>query len=370
MDMDEIKATEENDVDNEVVEVGETADVPADEEKEPIPEELGGIDEDIAREIMTEAGYDGNSTDDNGNDNTAEADSDNKQNDVLPNQRIPYKRFKQQVDKNHELEAQIEELKKQLNSAGNNPPQMNVRVSQPPTNNAQQAQQTAQPTTPPIINAEVAEQLKQAIVSEAMRMTGMSQEDVEATEWLDDNDPKLATWKTAQKLAENSVMNKLYAARNQQAEQARRQLAMHNENVLRYNAFAQEQASKPHFSEVQNYAINEYFSKQDKSDQNTIAMAYQRIEQNTASPQDTMIIKNYFIAAENDYLRTHGNSVKANNNTVNKIKQGKAFPRSLNIEGAGSDPGAVTIDTLEHYLDTMPFEKIPKQYQDMLLGKQ
>ena len=81
------------------------------EQKEAIPDELAGLSEDTAREIMQEAGQDegtedeGEEQDEAPDESHAEQDSDNKPEEAapLPNTKIPYARFKQEVDKRRQL---------------------------------------------------------------------------------------------------------------------------------------------------------------------------------------------------------------------------------------------------------------------------
>lgn len=367
---------EENNELNEVdTEVTETAESNTDESaKEPIPEELGGVDESVAREIMAEADSGSDNTDNGENvEEQKEAENnpntDNGDDDVLPsNMDVPYPRFKQKVAQVHQLKEEIDSLKAKLASSSNNggntettqpseENQMNVRVGTP-TGEQQN----------PIVNADIAKQFREAVTQEAMRMTGMTKEDVESTEYMDADDSRLQTWNTAYKLAEANVTQKIQEAHNRHIAQQQHMVAMHNESVIRYNNFANEAMQDEHFAEIQDYATNEYFSKQDNADQTVIAGAYLRIQNNVASPQDTMIVRKYFTEAKNDYLRKHGGKSNNAKNTANKIKQGRALPRSSNISGAGNDTGDVSVETLEQMLNSMPFEKIPEQYRNMLLG--
>lgn len=337
-----------------------------------IPDELAGVSEDIAREILAEANGAGDPESNDAGDtgkgsdystSTAEADSDNKQYDddeYMPKTNVPYKRFKQQIDKNHDLEGQIKALKEQLEGYNN------ARSQQAQDNNQQQTQQAPAPQQP-IITADVAKKMQEVVQAEAMQMTGFSKDDVEAIQWMDDDDNRKQTWELACKMAENSVQQKIVAARQQQFENSRRVLAAHNQAVMEYNNFAQAESNEPDFREVQNYAINDFFEKQSKAEQPVIAAAYQRIETNTATPQDIMLIKRYFTDAKRSYRNNHKSSSGASKMS-NKFKQSKAFPRSSDIDGASVDTGSVTADTLAKMLEEKPFSEIPPEYQKMLLG--
>jgi hypothetical protein len=100
------------------------------EQKEAIPDELAGLSEDTAREIMQKAGQDESTEDEEEeqdeapDESHAEQDSDNKPEEAapLPNTKIPYARFKQEVDKRRQLEerlAALEAQQKQVQPNGN-----------------------------------------------------------------------------------------------------------------------------------------------------------------------------------------------------------------------------------------------------------
>lgn len=336
---------------------------------EPIPDELDGVDESVAREIMAEANAD--SGEDVQEEKQEDTHTDNSSDDdgILPNTNVPYTRFKQKVTQVHKLEDELNTLKAKLASTEQNTEQTAVQQNNANQMNVRVPQQNEEVKQNPMVNADVAKQFKNAVTLEAMRMTGMTQDDVEATEYMDSDDERLQTWNTAYKLAEARVTQHIQEAQSRHIAQQQHIVAMHNESVLRYNQFANEMMQDSDFPAIQDYAINDYFSKQDKADQAIIAGAYSRIEGNVASPQDTMIVRKYVMDAKNDYLRTHGKSNNSNSkNTANKIKQGRALPRSSNINGAGNDTGDVSVETLERMLNTTPFEDIPEKYQRMLLG--
>ena len=162
-----------------------------------------------------------------------------------------------------------------------------------------------------------------------------------------------------------SLQDQLEGTENRIAVERKR----YTEAVMDYNTFAQKEAAEHDFKEVQNYAINEFFEKNiTKAEQPIIAAAYQRIERNVASPQDIMLIKRYFTDAKNAYRSQQGNKPGGNTGRSNRLKQGKAFPRSSDIDGAGTDTGSVTNDTLAKMLEEKPFSEIPPEYQKMLLG--
>ena len=353
------------------------------EENFEVPDELAGIPEDIAREIVAEHEQNqqspeesDNNAEGNSSDSTAEDGSDNNHDDeeLVPKEPIPYVRFKQQVDKNRQLEELVKNLQQRLesgsqgavNQSAHEPNMQVVNVAQPQNQQLTDSTQQAMP----ILNDDVAAKIQQAIDSEAMQLSGVTAEEIAGFKYLDDDDKRKQTWETARRMAQNNVMQKIAMARQQQMEQSRRVIAQHNQAVLDYNSFAQKEFKDPEYKNIMQYATNEYFEKETgQTEQGVIAAAYSRIEHNTASPQDIALIKRYYTDAKNSYMARYGKSnSNKNNNVLSKVKQGKAFPRSSTIDGAGTDTGGVTIETLSKMLEDKPFDEIPKEYQEMLLG--
>lgn len=359
------------------VKVGDT--VPEEEPKPDIPEELAGLPEEIAREAMEEAAKATPEDTEEEQDEPSEAPveesapAEKKQDDVLPNQSIPYVRFKQQLDENHKLKEQLKQQLKQLQQQQNNNNQ--VPMQQPamaPGNQPLQQTPMQQPAQQaPVITADVTQQIEQAIKMEAMRMTGMSEETIDSMEYMDENDSRRQIWNTAQAMARSEIFRKIEQERQRQIDNSRRIIAAHNENVMAYNKFAQEQMQDPDFEAIKDFATQEYFSSLGKDDdgkilQRAVSEAYARIENNRGSLQDTVLIRRFFTDAKNEYRRTHANG-SSNGNIEKKVRQGQAFPRSGEINGSGND-GNVTVDTLARMLETTPFEQIPEEYQRKLLG--
>lgn len=100
-----------------------------------VPAELQGLSEEVIKEIMAEADNEDYEPEPEKDDehSTAEPDSDNKQSKetevVLdrPKQKIPYERFKNEVDKNKNLKDELDKLRAELEQykagTANNPPQ-------------------------------------------------------------------------------------------------------------------------------------------------------------------------------------------------------------------------------------------------------
>lgn len=323
-----------------------------------VPAELQGLPEDIVKETMEKAGVE--TKEESG---TAEADSDNKQvaeeskdddEDVLPDTQIPYKRFKAKVDRVKELEAELKELRGKIDKGAQNN-FIPVQPKETPKNSLPQQ---------PLDDKTVAI-LKEATKQSAMQISGMTQDDVDALEYLEDDDPRVAKWKYAQDMARNTVMNNYQRLRKSQEENVNRFISNHKAAVADYNAFVQTEMSSKDFENVKNYAVNDFFNNLPDNAKSVIAESYARIERNTASPQDIFVIKNYFTEAKRSYQNGTKKPGKA---ATSKVQQANALPRASQVNGTSGEAGAVTEETLAKMLHDMPFEKIPKEYQDMLLS--
>ena len=117
-------AEEEAAEDTQTTEVEETpAEEPAAEEepKEAIPDELAGVSEDVAREVMAQAQKEEPHEEEEAQEQEDVTDAQTVVNQTAdepplkqPNQKIPYARFKQQVDKTNELEAMLKQYQQRF----------------------------------------------------------------------------------------------------------------------------------------------------------------------------------------------------------------------------------------------------------------
>ena len=341
------------------------------EQKEAIPDELAGLSEDTAREIMQEAGQDegtedeGEEQDEAPDESHAEQDSDNKPEEAtpLPNTKIPYARFKQEVDKRRQLEERLAALEAQQQK----PVQPNGNVQQVQTQAP--AQEVQQPPAPQLrFTPDVQKAFDATVDKQAMTMTGLSKDDVDAMEYMDDDDPRKTQYQTARKYAEVAIMQQIYAAQQEQQRRTRVFLDNHKKNIDGYNAFAQQEMQEPDFEQTKNYATNEFFESLPASQQPVIAGAYARIERQTANDADIMLIQNYFKSAKAAYRKKNPAQAARKNTTKQKMKQAVSMPRAGQVDGTSGYSGAVTGETLAEMMRTTPWGDIPEQYRNMILS--
>ena len=90
-------------------------------------------------------------------------------------------------------------------------------------------------------------------------MTGLSKDDVDAMEYMDDDDPRKTQYQTARKYAEVAIMQQIYAAQQEQQRRTRVLLDNHKKNIDGYNTFAQQEMQEPDFEQTKEFATNEFF---------------------------------------------------------------------------------------------------------------
>ena len=362
----------------------------ASEDSVTIPAELDGISEDIAKSIMEEAGMstepeEGNGEvqdDDTQQSATAEADSDTKHvaDDVLdvPKTPIPYTRFKQVNDKLKAAEAELEKLRKERPT--------NVTDQKPamdqPAKQVQQPQAVMTPQEPVTagfkLTADVAAKIEEYAKQEAMRMSGLSKEDLDSLAYADDDDPNKVRWTTALTLSRNAITNSVIQAAQVQQQRQHAFMQQHQAMINDFNTFTAEQMQDANFEDVRKFAVDEYYKTKSPMEQQIVNAAWERVQRNTASPAEYLTVVNYFKEAKEAFSRQDINAqataeTKANQPSLGKAKRKLAeankLPRSQQIEGsAATDGKAVTIESLQHMLNTTPWDQIPDEYKQMLLS--
>lgn len=338
------------------------------EAKEPIPDELAGIPEDIARETMAKAQAE---SEEDGEEKEEQEvadvqDTDTKPVDTplkQPNQKIPYARFKQQVDKTNELEEQLKRYQQRFGDI-NEQPQQTTQTAQQPALQAPQPQ--ARPSFQ--LTDKDMELIQQAAQEGALQMTGMTKEDLDEFEYSDDDDPKKQRYQMALGIAKNNIVTGLQRAAAQQQMANAQFMAIHNASVADFNDFVQKESATPEFKDVQNYAINEYFDALPPAVKPVIAGSWERIQRNAASPAEILAIKNYFQQAKASYQSKHPQRKRSAGAVTNKMKQAAAMPRAGQVDGSTGNDGAVTNETLARMLRETPWDKIPDSYKNLMLG--
>ena len=164
------------------------------DEKIDIPEELSDISEDIARDILREHA-DKSSGENNAPAPAEEFDAEGNYtgNGNVDNVKIAYSRFKETLDKQKDAEKQLAAYRARFGdlNAQSITPQNNFQPALQ-QDYQQQVQQNIPetPTEPPqprYFSEDDAKQIDDAITQMTMQMTGLTQEDVDNLDYLDDD---------------------------------------------------------------------------------------------------------------------------------------------------------------------------------------
>lgn len=295
------------------------------EEQEPIPEELDGIPEDIARETMAEW----------------EQTQEEQPSEPPPPTTVSREEYQAKAAEAEQLKAQLQQYQRQTQQQQQPPPQF-------------QPQQFK-------ITPEISAKIDEAIKAEAMELSGMSTDDVASLDYADDDDPRISQWNQAKSIAQNRVYAAIQQAQFQQQQQAQQFYNNHMAAIGTYNDFAAKEFKEPDFKNIQQFAANEFFEQLSPNEQKIVANSYLRIERQTASPAEMMVVKNYYERAKAAYRSRKGRPRKANGQFAPQL------PRSDQLRG-GAGKNEVSAAELERMLETTEFDKIPEAYQRKLLG--
>ena len=339
--------------DEEVKNYGDILDGASEDIKEnlpPIPEELAGIPEDIARDVMAKAAEISNTT--KPVESTTEKTSESNTEDNGETA-VPYKRFKEIIDQKNELAQQIAAYRERFGY-------ISSQASVP--NTPQQAPQEMPVQNTPQFNAEVIKQIDDAITQRAMAISGLSKEDVDSMDYFEDNDPRIGIWNHAKKLSEASVYNDIITNHVAQQQALQRMQYLQNQSVNDYNNYVAQKQAAENFDAVRQFATGEFFNAQSPIDKEVITESFARLKQNQATPADMMIVRDYFNRAENAF------SSRGATQPAQTQKSQPQFPRTNQLKGIAGNGGGVTQAQLAEMLQNRKWNEIPPTYQKMLLG--
>lgn len=315
------------------------------EEQAPIPEELSGLPEEYAREVLTE--YEQTQTQE---ETQTEEQPQEQPKPQTPNS-VPYARFKEKVDEANQLKAQLAEYQRR---------QQTPQPSQQPQAPPQQFQTPQFQITP-----EISKRINEAITAEAMALTGMSKDDVASLEYADDDDPRIAQWNQGKSIAQARVYNAIQQAQVAQHQQAQQYYANHTAAIKAYNDFAAKAFAEPDFQAIQQFAINEFFEQLTPFEKQTIASSYLHVERQTASPAEIMNVTNYFERAKAVF---RSRNAKPKTNQRQRAQQVANLPRVDQINGTATvSDGQLSASDVEKLLQG-DFTKLDEKTQNKLLG--
>lgn len=308
----------------------------------PIPKELEGVPEDIARDIMTKAAAQTETSAENSAPNPAESENETS---------VPYKRFKETLDQKNEIAQQLAAYRERYGdiSAQTQP----APKTEPPAQNYM-----------PQFNSDVVKQIDDAITQRAMAISGLSKEDVEGIDYLEDDDPRISLWNHARELSKATVYNDIVANHYAQQQELQRMQMLQNQSVNDYNNYVAQKQAAENFDAIRQYATGEFFNAQSQIDKEIITDSFARLGRNMATPADMMIVRDFFTRAENSFANRQANIVQKT-----PLQQPKPnFPRTNQLNGTTGSGGGVTQAQLAEMLNKKKWSEIPPEYQKILLG--
>lgn len=333
---------------------GNTAESEITDELPPIPKELEGLPEDIARDIMSRAESKSAESTENVPPDPPETPKTEDDGETS----VSYKRFKETLDQKNELAQQLAAYRERY---GDMP-----ASSQTSQQNFPQYTQQEIPTQPrqPQLNAETMKQIDDVITKFAMEISGLSKEDVDGIDYLDDDDPRISLWNHAKELSKQKVYYDFIANQVAQQQELQRLQMLQNQSINEYNNYVAQKQAADNFEAVRQYATGEFFNAQSQVDKEIITESFSRLSRNAAYPADMMIIRDFFTRAENSYLNKNAQTAPQQKNTAPKPN----FPRTNQMNGTVGNGGGVTQAELAEMLKTRKFSDIPPEYQKILLG--
>lgn len=346
------------------------------DEKIDIPEELSDISEDIARDILREHA-DKSSEGNNAPAPAEEFDAEGNYtgNGNVDNVKIAYSRFKETLDKQKDAEKQLAAYRARFGdlNAQSTTPQNNFQPALQ-QDYQQQVQQNIPetPTEPPqprYFSADDAKQIDDAITQMTMQMTGLTQEDVDNLDYLDDDDPKIGIWNHARELAKIATYNQIVAMQQRQAQEEYYRAMTANQSQSEYNDYVNQQKAVEYFDDLQKFAASEFYQSQSDVDKQIIYDANLRIEHGNATPTDRFIVRDFFTRAK--YAYDAKNQQVQRPATHKKTASKPQFPRTDKVNGIpGNGGGNITNAALAEMVKNTDWDKIPQYYKDILLNSQ
>lgn len=296
------------------------------EQPSDIPPDLEGIPENIAREILQKS------------------ESEKPPETPAENVTIPYARFKEVSDQKNESEKLLAAYRERFGDLNSQPPPQPQPKFQPPS-----------------IDENFSRQIDDAIKQTAMQVSGLSKEDVDGLDYLDDDDPKNIRWNHAKKISEAAIYNDIISRQMIQQQQFQREAMLRDQTIASYNQYVSQQQAAENFPAVQKFAENEFFNAQSDIDKQIILESYARINNRMASPADVMVVRDYFSRAKFAYENGQAPQPQKPKPAPNN------FPRTNQVSGSAGS-GGVSQAALADMLRNKAWNKIPPNYQKMLLG--
>ena len=334
-----------------------------------IPEELSDISEDIARDVLREHAEKNNESE---TPSTPIEEFDAEGNYTggkdIANVQIGYSRYKETLDKKNEYEKQLAAYRAKFGDINAQPTQNNFQPAPQQDFQAQYPQQKTESKNQPEqkhFSADDVKQIDDAITQLTMQMTGLTQEDVDELDYLDDDDPKIGIWNHAREMAKIATYNRIVAEQQRQAQEAYHRSMMLNQSANDFNSYVKQQTAAENFAQLQAFAGGEFFETQSPVEKQIILDANARLENGVATPTDFVIVRDYFTRAKMAY------DAKNTSTPARKTSTKPQFPRTDKVNGIpGNGGGNISNAALAEMVKNTDWDKIPQYYKDILLNAQ
>ena len=333
-------------------------------EQTPIPEDFAGISEEVARDVMQKYAEQNPTS-------AEEKDEFDKEGNYTGDKdvadvNIPYSRFKETLDKQKEFEKQLKAYQEKFGeiNAPTKAAQSVENASAFPQNNlsiGNYQEQAKQPPEPKYFSADDAKKIDEDVEKLTMQITGMTQEDVESLDYLDDDDPKIAVWNHAKGLARIATYNRIIAEQQQQAQEEYRRSILLNQSANNFNDYVNRQKAAENFEAYQQFATNDFFNSQSPVEKQILIEANARLENHQATPTDFIVVRDYFTRAKAAFDAKQGKPTK-------KESPKPQFPRTDKVNGLAGSGGSISAASLAEMMKITSWDKIPQQYKDILLN--
>ena len=201
-----------------------------------------------------------------------------------------------------------------------------------------------------------------------MEATGLTQEDIEQLDYLDDDDPKLVAWNGMKKLAEYATYNNLLNQYAQQVQAQQLQTFFNQQSQAVFDDYVQQRLKAQYRSEVQQFAGTEFFNSQNDFYKQMIQDANSRIGTPYQTAQDVQLTMDFYDKAERAYLAKQQMQTPSPVKPQKKTSPKPQFPRSEKVNGIAGSGGEINSASLAEMMKNIPWEKMPEQYKNYLLN--
>lgn len=328
----------------------------ADENSVNIPEELSDISEDIAHEVIQKHEEETAEVEKPAEEIDAEGNYTGEKN--VEDVQISYSRYKDALDKQKDIEKQLAAYREKFGDLNAQPAPTTL-----PEQNYQPEKVEEKPPEPKYFNSDDAKQIDDAVTQMAMQMTGLTQEDVDSLDYLDDDDPKIRIWNHAKGLARIATYNQIIAAQTARQQEEQRRSTLLSLSANDFNSYVEQQRAAENFTALQDFVGTEFFNAQSPIRKQIILEASTRVERGQATPQDFMTVQGFWERAKAAF------DAKNRQATPPKKTASKPqFPRTDKVNGTAGSGGGITNATLAEMINNTSWDKVPQQYKDILLN--